>query len=48
MSIYIDDAMNPRAFFDTYEEAVAFAKPLAEQGTVAITTRDFDEEERNM
>lgn len=45
VSEYINDAAAPSVFFDTYEEAAAYAKPLAEQMTkVVIATREFENE----
>lgn len=46
VSIYINDAMNPSSTFDTYEEAVAGARPWVEQGyNVVITTREYEDED---
>lgn len=45
VSEYINDAAAPCVFFDTYEEAAAYAKPLVEQDyDIVITAREYGEE----
>lgn len=45
VSEYINDAINPRVSFDTYEEVILFARPLVEQGYDVVTSIEFYEDD---
>lgn len=45
VSEYINDAINPRVSFDTYEKAISFAEPLVEQGYDVVISIEFYEDD---
>ncbi|MDO4312376.1 MAG: hypothetical protein Q4C52_04775 [Eubacteriales bacterium] len=45
ISQYVNDAADPRVYFDTYKEASEAARPWVEQGyKVIITTMEYEED----
>lgn len=47
ISEYVNDAANLGKCFDTYEEAVSYAKPLVDQGYCVVITAFTEWEEEN-
>ncbi|MCI9381044.1 MAG: hypothetical protein HFG88_08370 [Dorea sp.] len=45
ISEYVNDAASPSVYFDTYEEATLYAKPLVDQGYYAVIAMENIEEE---